>query len=126
MFIGFIAILAAQSLSTDCGYAKHIQEIHFTESFIVKRVPLDTDELIGELPTKEGHSECVRLTFNVDVSGHAKDISVEDSSGEIMMNIVARRALEVYQFSTAAHHERQMLVFRAILGKAPPYPDGSQ
>ena len=114
--------LATQAAPYDCGAAKYMQKLRDTEALIVQRVALK-DDLVGEMPTKSGRPACVRFAFSIDADGHAKNITEEESSRDYLMIVAARRALEAYRFKPAARGGWHMLVFRAVVDKAPPFPD---
>ena len=120
MFAIIVAV-AVHVVPVDCGQARYLKELRFTESLIVKRVALQ--DLVGEMPTRSGHPECVRFTFSIDAAGQARSITVEESSRDYLMTASAMRALAAYQFKPATVRVRHMLVFRALINKAPPFPD---
>ena len=121
MMLMLALAFATQAAPYDCGTAKYARELRDTDALIVQRAALK-DDLVGEMPTKSGRPACVRFVFSIDTDGHAKNITEEDSSRDYRMSVAARRALEAYRFKPAAPGGRHMLVFHAIVNKAPPFP----
>jgi TonB family protein len=80
----------------DCGYSAHKAWIHQTEELIEKRAPLDIPT--PELASGKGENECVRFEFHIDGSGHAINLSVKESTNELLMNMAAANALKKYKF----------------------------
>jgi hypothetical protein len=123
--MGVFAGSATMNVPSDCGYKLHRQAIEDTELLIIKREKLIIP--ISEMPTKNGKKECVRLGFNISNSGLAKNIIVLEDSRSFDMNVSAVDALKRYKFrySRGSEKLRFTLVFRAVIGRAPPYPSPS-
>lgn len=117
----FMSSFAANA-QLDCGYKLHRQAIERTELLIIRREKLIIP--VSEMPTKNGKEECVRLGFNISNRGLAKNIVVLEDSRSFDMNVSAVDALKKYKFLYYSESKklRFTLVFRAVVGKAPPYP----
>lgn len=123
IFVTALLGVAQMSANMDCGCNAHRDAIRRTEALITRRVDLSIP--VSEMPTKSGEMECVRLGFSISKYGSAEGIIVLEDSRSFDMNISAIKALKQYRFryTKGDEHLRFTLVFRGVVGKAPPYPD---
>lgn len=103
----------------DCGAAAHRAEITDTLLSVTKTVPVEPT--IGELPTKEGTQECVRVAFSLTPWGTIYRLRFVESSGNFPFEMSVRRAIEQYQFqgSILGTFRTKTLVFEGIDNKRP-------
>lgn len=114
-----LAFAAQAPAHADCGERQYAREIASARQLAIHEALLTP--YVGELPTPSGHFECARLTFTIDARGQASDIEVAESSGDAILMMDARRALERYRFipQARASADRYTLVFGAVVNKAP-------
>jgi hypothetical protein len=116
--------LFAQALVAphDCGLQANRALIDKTNSLVEYRSPLNIE--IPEMASGPGRQECVRLEFQLDRRGRVTNIVVKENTNELLMNMAATHALLKYKFRSAAGGTNAVysLVFKGIVGAAPPYP----
>ena len=125
IIIPFLIMMSGFAFSSpNCGYAAHKSSVLNTTKLIISSVDLEIPKEIAELPKKDGSKECVRLEFNISSGGHAKNISIRDSTNSLEMNVAAIKALEKYEFRyfPTMNRVRYTLIFQATLDVAPPPP----
>lgn len=118
----YILLLQVDLPTDDCGYSAHKAWIHRTEEVVEKKASLDIPT--PELASGKGANECVRFEFQIDRNGRAINISVKESTNELLMNMAAANALKKYKFRLPASNRRvsYTLVFKGVVGDAPPVP----
>jgi hypothetical protein len=122
ILLAYIFLFQVDLPKDDCGYSTHKAWIHRTEGLVEKRAPLDIPT--PELASGKGAKECVRLEFQIDRNGHAVNISAKESTNELLMNMAAANALKKYKFRLPASNSggSYTLVFKGVVGAAPPVP----
>ena len=106
--------------SPDCGAASHSAEIARKQLSVRRAVPVDT--LTGEFPTKNGTYECVRFSFLLTPWGSMYRLRFEESTGNFVFEMAARRAIEKYEFegSVLDVFETKTLILDGIYNKRSP------
>ena len=122
-------LMAALLLSSElayttqgCGSIRFRQQLAEAETEIVHAVKFDPPA--GEMPTRNGSYECVRFSFLIDRAGRPTDIRTEESSGDFVLVMSARQALDQFRFRQHRSTTRLMLVFDGMVGRWPEPPPG--
>lgn len=121
-FNAMLLMLSLMIPAQDCGRDEYQAAIAMTEGLIEKKVDLAIPYV--EIPHGEGEKECARVTFRIDNHGMAADVEVAESSGDIVLNLAAIRALKNYRFRAppSKYGPIFMLTFEGTVGAALPPP----
>jgi hypothetical protein len=109
----------------DCGAASHRTEIVQTQLSVKRAVAVEPT--IGELPTKEGTPECVRVTFFLTPWGTMYHLRFVESSSNYPFEVAVRRAIEKYEFrgSLLGIFDMKTLLFDGVDNRRPESWDAS-
>ncbi|HVI56308.1 MAG TPA: hypothetical protein VM621_14790 [Luteibacter sp.] len=115
-----LMLLSGQTATTtDCGAVTHRAQI--AESMLsVKKAAL-VEPTIGELPTKEGTRECVRVEFSLTPWGTIYRLRFAETSHNYPFEVAVRRAIDKYEFqgSLLGLFDTKTLVFEGVDNKRP-------
>ena len=115
-----LLLLGGQAATTtDCGAITHRAQIA-ASMLSVKKTAL-VEPTIGELPTKEGTHECVRVEFSLTPWGTMYRLRFVETSNNFPFEMAVRRAIEKYEFqgSLLGLFDRKTLVFEGVDNKRP-------
>ncbi len=104
---------------TDCGAATHRAQIEESKLSVAKAVPVEPT--LGELPTKEGTRECVRVEFFLTPWGTMYHLRFVETSNNFPFEAAVRRAIDKYEFqgSWLQMFDKKTLIFEGVDNKRP-------
>ena len=110
----------ATAPGTDCGAVLYRVLLRRTEALVVSRSPID--EVVGEMPTRQGTQECARVEFSIDPSGHPADVIIVESSGNMAFGLAATRAVQKYKFRSEflSGYRTYSIIISGVADKQPP------
>jgi len=105
--------------TTDCGAATHRAQIAESLLSVKKSVPVEPT--IGEMPTKEGTRECVRVEFYLTPWGTVYHLRFVETSMNFPFESAVRRAFDRYEFKGSwwGLFDTKTLVFEGVDNKRP-------
>jgi hypothetical protein len=117
--LAFVFLGGQVVTTSDCGAATHRAEIADTLLSVVRAVPVEPT--IGELPTKYGTRECVRVEFSLTPWGTVYRFKMTETSNNFPFEVAVRRAFEKYEFrgSIFSVFTTKTLVFEGVDNKRP-------